>query len=204
MTRRAPLVLALLGALLALAAGAWAQVGGGFDLTWSTIDSGGGTAQGGAFTLDGTVGQADAGTLSGGPFTLAGGFWPGVEPTPTPTPTPPCTPRPNVGLSVTPNGDGRLRVVLTANTNPGAPPNAIQSIQFQALDNATVQVPAQPGVGTAVTVTSPTTVTLAPASSPVTLFVSRVTSGQASTVRVVVTDGCGGWPTFFGGGPSAF
>ena len=37
-----------------------------------------------------------------------------------------------------------------------------------------------------------------------TLTVRRVTDGQASTVELVVTDGCGDWPTFVGGGPNAF
>jgi hypothetical protein len=53
----------------------FAQNGGGFDLSWSTIDGGGGASRGGAFSLNGTIGQADAGTLSGGTFTVAGGFW---------------------------------------------------------------------------------------------------------------------------------
>jgi hypothetical protein len=52
-----------------------AQTGGGYDLTWSTIDGGGGNATGGNYTLDGTIGQADAGGLSGGRYTLNGGFW---------------------------------------------------------------------------------------------------------------------------------
>lgn len=54
---------------------ALAQTGGGYDLTWSTIDGGGGTSNGGAYTLGGTIGQPDAGTLSGGTYTLIGGFW---------------------------------------------------------------------------------------------------------------------------------
>lgn len=33
-----------------------------FDLTWSTIDGGGGTSTGGAYTLNATIGQPDAGT----------------------------------------------------------------------------------------------------------------------------------------------
>ena len=41
-----------------------------------------------------------------------------------------------------------------------------------------------------------------PASIQLTLH--RVHDGQASTVALVVTDGCGDWPTFFGGGPTAF
>ena len=65
------------GALTALA-----QSGGGYDLTWNTIDGGGGTSTsaGGVYTLSGTIGQPDAGTLSspGGTYTLNGGFWGGV------------------------------------------------------------------------------------------------------------------------------
>ena len=53
-----------------------AQIGGGFDLTWSTIDSGGVMrSTGGAFELSGTIGQADAGVMAGGDLTLTGGFW---------------------------------------------------------------------------------------------------------------------------------
>jgi hypothetical protein len=52
-----------------------AQSGGGYDLTWSTIDNGGGSSSGGDYSLGGTIGQPDAGTLSGGGYTLAGGFW---------------------------------------------------------------------------------------------------------------------------------
>ena len=36
------------------------------------------------------------------------------------------------------------------------------------------------------------------------LTVHRVTPGQAATVELAVIDGCGSWPTFVGGGPSAF
>ncbi len=73
-------LLASLAALLALGvvSGVSAQSGGGYDLTWNTIDGGGATfSTGGGYSLGGTVGQPDAGTLSGGPYTLAGGFWGG-------------------------------------------------------------------------------------------------------------------------------
>ena len=70
----------LLAALLLTASipGALAQSGGGYDLTWSTIDGGGYTfSTGGSYSLGGTVGQPDAGALSGGGYTLGGGFWGG-------------------------------------------------------------------------------------------------------------------------------
>jgi hypothetical protein len=64
--------------LLLLAPVAQAQSGGGYDLSWNTVDGGGATwSEGGGYSLGGMVGQPDAGVLSGGGYTLAGGFWPG-------------------------------------------------------------------------------------------------------------------------------
>jgi hypothetical protein len=64
--------------LLGLAASALAQVGGDYDLTWSSIDGGGFTfSTGGGYELGGTIGQPDAGVMTGGDFTLGGGFWGG-------------------------------------------------------------------------------------------------------------------------------
>lgn len=46
-----------------------AQSGGGYDLTWDVIASGGTTfSAGGSYALGGTIGQADPETLSGGAF----------------------------------------------------------------------------------------------------------------------------------------
>jgi hypothetical protein len=46
------------------------------DLTWHTVDGGGGTSSGLDVTLTGTIGQSDAGVLmAGGDFTFEGGFW---------------------------------------------------------------------------------------------------------------------------------
>jgi hypothetical protein len=78
MQRRATIAAAVLG--LTLADRAPAQMGPNLDLSWSTIDSGGGTSTGGIFTLTGTIGQPDAGTMSGGGFQLSGGFWAGGSP----------------------------------------------------------------------------------------------------------------------------
>ena len=59
--------------------GAQAQSGGGYDLTWWTVDGGGGSVSGGGYTLIGTAGQPEVGpALTGGGYSLSGGFWPGA------------------------------------------------------------------------------------------------------------------------------
>jgi len=60
--------------------------GSSYDLTWHTIDGGGGTSTGSGYELSGTIGQPDAGAMSGGGFELAGGFWTGGDS----EPIPPC------------------------------------------------------------------------------------------------------------------
>ncbi len=70
----------VVAAVMASAPAALGQTGGGFDLSWHTIDGGGITfATGGVFTLAGTIGQFDAGEpMTGGQYTLTPGFWPGA------------------------------------------------------------------------------------------------------------------------------
>jgi len=51
--------------------------GGQYELSWYTIDGGGGRSNGGDFTLTGTIGQPDAAWSRGGDYELLGGFWPG-------------------------------------------------------------------------------------------------------------------------------
>ncbi len=55
-----------------------AQTGADYDLSWSTVDGGGGASNQNGYTLTGTAGQPDAGIMSGGDYTLAGGFWGGT------------------------------------------------------------------------------------------------------------------------------
>ena len=45
------------------------------DLSWRTVDCGGGEAAGESYLLSGAIGQADAGTLGGGGYEIEGGFW---------------------------------------------------------------------------------------------------------------------------------
>src|SRR5262245_21181354 len=76
---------------------------GGYDLSWNTIDGGGGMSTGGTFEVSGTIGQPDAGSvLSGGSFAVSGGFWSvGIEPQPT------CPP----DVAPPPFGDGVVNVI---------------------------------------------------------------------------------------------
>src|SRR5262249_17115145 len=115
-------------------------------------------------------------------------------PGPTPTPTAPvCTPRPAVVMSTSATGDGRLRVAISATgTN-----NRLQSLRVGTLRNARVDVGGGPSG-----VAAGTTVTLSGGNS-VLLFVSRVGPGGV-TVPLTITDGCGDWSTFVGGGAGAF
>ncbi len=70
---------AILAATLASAAAAspaLAQSGGGYEVTWHTIDGGGVMdATGGGYKAGGTIGQHDAGKLTGGTYAVNGGFW---------------------------------------------------------------------------------------------------------------------------------
>ncbi len=54
-----------------------AMSGGDYEISWSTIDGGGGTSSGGNYIVTGTIGQPDAGEMSGDSYELLGGFWPG-------------------------------------------------------------------------------------------------------------------------------
>jgi hypothetical protein len=75
------IILGLLAAGLLLVPIVAAQTGGGYDLTWSSIDGGGGVSTGGGYSLTGAIGQPDAGLqMTGGGYTLNGGFWTGAAP----------------------------------------------------------------------------------------------------------------------------
>jgi len=50
---------------------------GQYEISWYTIDGGGGRSTGGQYTITGTIGQPDAAYSSGGNYEILGGFWPG-------------------------------------------------------------------------------------------------------------------------------
>jgi hypothetical protein len=62
---------------LSLVSHTLAQSGGDYELTWSTIDGGGGVSSGGPYELIATIGQPDAAYSAVGNYELLGGFWPG-------------------------------------------------------------------------------------------------------------------------------
>jgi hypothetical protein len=68
-------LLLLLALLCAGGSAVHAQSGGGYSLTWNSMDGGGAASTGNGYTLTGTIGQPDAGALSGRGYVLSGGFW---------------------------------------------------------------------------------------------------------------------------------
>ncbi len=50
---------------------------GQYEISWYTIDGGGGQSTGGSYEVVGTIGQPDADWCSGGSYEVLGGFWPG-------------------------------------------------------------------------------------------------------------------------------
>ena len=52
----------------------FSQSGGGYELTWTSIDAGGGAMTGGAYSLVSSIGQPEVGTTqNGGGYSLNGG-----------------------------------------------------------------------------------------------------------------------------------
>lgn len=75
MKQTTALILSSLFLFLAVSS-AIAQSGGLYELSWFTLDSGGGQSHGGDYAISGTIGQPEASVLmSGGQFTVQGGFW---------------------------------------------------------------------------------------------------------------------------------
>lgn len=48
---------------------------GQYEISWYTVDGGGGNSAGGTYNLSGTAGQHDAGAHAGGLYNILGGFW---------------------------------------------------------------------------------------------------------------------------------
>jgi hypothetical protein len=107
-----------------------------------------------------------------------------------------CSPRPEVGVAVTPLADGSLQVTVSARAGAGTPGNAIQALRFGRGTNALIDAGGQTGSTGNFTVTPPA------GTQQTTFTVRRATAGQGFTVPLTVVDGCGDWPTFVGRGAS--
>jgi hypothetical protein len=117
--------------------------------------------------------------------------------TATARPTGPCDPRPAVQVLVTRAGDGLLDVTLVSGAG------GLHTVQVGTVErpfsNATVFA-----AGSVVPLANGATLAPPAGTTAIVLRVRRLTPGQAVIVPLVVTDDCGAWPTFVGGGPSAF
>jgi subtilisin family serine protease len=130
---------------------------------------------------------------------------PSLTATPSPSATPTATPSPiacgmstQISVQASPNGDGRLRVVVTS-----SPGRSLAAISFEAdpraVGNGVIDSPN--GTGQA----PPFVISVAPGTTTYTFYVRRVTAGQPSAIAFGVRDSCGiVWPSLVGGGPSAF
>jgi hypothetical protein len=118
-----------------------------------------------------------------------------MTPTAVPTATWTPAPAPHVNVSVGPAQDGRFPVALAAIPQGCRADNLIHSIRFTRLDNAVLE-----GVPVLGRVTAPVNVTLPSALPQITFAFRKIDVNRAATVQMVVTDGCGDWPTFVGAG----
>jgi hypothetical protein len=119
--------------------------------------------------------------------------------TPTVTPTPTqaavvCKPRPPVKVDLTRIGTGRLQATFTVN---GAN-NAIDYVRITETHGGSVTYNGATRTGEQILEPS------APQQKTLSFEVRRLTTGQPTTIKITIVDGCGAWDTFVGGGPNAF
>jgi glucose/arabinose dehydrogenase len=105
-----------------------------------------------------------------------------------------CSSRPRVTVQSTRTSPGTLDVTLTATDSPTVTNNELQSIAFNHIVNGFVTI------GTQVDQQSPFTVTLPAGSRSARFTAERNQGGQPLHVDFSVTDRCGPWQTFVGGG----
>jgi uncharacterized repeat protein (TIGR01451 family) len=124
-----------------------------------------------------------------------------VTPTPTLTLTPvpvTCAPRPVVGVDVIAAGADRLKVTLSPGNGSATPGYRLTQLRATIPPNARIDVAGGPS-----NLSGQQLLPVGSGTQPVEFFVRRVSPG-AVTVPLVVTDTCGDWSTFVGGGASSF
>jgi hypothetical protein len=119
---------------------------------------------------------------------------------PLPPPSSNCSVRPKTTVQTQAIGGGRLWVNVQVGRPATAPNNIVRKVQILGAEDALVHVLGQSfGAGGG-------TVTPTSAEQSVAFIVARQPSGAGKpiTVPFLVTDDCGEWKTFVGGGPTAF
>lgn len=119
--------------------------------------------------------------------------------TPTPTPSPTSATLPNPLVTAVAHGDGRLRVTVTFPLSTASCTDSPRLVFEASSVNGAVDI------GAVVGRVPPFEQPLGPGTQQVVFFVRRVTPNQPTTVELHTVDACGrSWPTFVGGGPTAF
>jgi hypothetical protein len=112
---------------------------------------------------------------------------------------PKCATRPPVHVTVVNGGANRLQVTVTAGTSAAVPNNRLARLQFGTGDNSSVDI-----VGGQANVTNSLDLGL-PSVPSVSFSLRRANPSIGNAVvPLIVTDDCGPWPTFVGGGPTAW
>jgi hypothetical protein len=108
-----------------------------------------------------------------------------------------CAPRPKIDVQTATVGGRRIQVTVRVGTEGPNVDNTVKTIEFGTPTNATLQMTGQTSIGT-----SPISL---PAGTRQLVFIVQQTNPSAAVqVPFTVTDACGSWPTFVGGGANAF
>jgi hypothetical protein len=94
-------------------------------------------------------------------------------------------------------GDGLLDVTLVSGAG------SLRTVQVGTVERPIINAVVLAG-GTTAPIANGTTLSPPAGATTIVLRVRRLAPGQAVIVPLVVTDDCGAWPTFVGGGPNAF
>jgi hypothetical protein len=110
-----------------------------------------------------------------------------------------CTSRTRTNtMSTARIGPNQLRVTIVATTSAGFPNNRLTRLRFETSNNLLIDVPGGP-------TGSPGNFEINLPSVPAATFdIHRANSAVGGSVSFTVTDECGAWPLFVGGGPNAF
>ena len=191
-------------------------VAGGTTSTQATLPNGAGLAATAVPGFDQTYngGIGDALVVKLGPTaTLPPTITPTAAATPTASPTATlapilgviatttpfaCGPRPTIGISVVPIGNGRLQVTVSPSSLPATPGNHLTQLRAAIPDNARIDVLNGPQ-----NLAGDVGVPIGDGTQPVVFFVRRIAPGPIH-VPLTLGDTCGLWPSFVGGGQDAF